>query len=708
MHTVTATILEQSIVHMVSAALQMSNKEYYRKLCDEIWQHNWRYYVANAPVISDFEFDKLLDKLIKIEKEHPEWIFPGSPTQRVGEMVSGGFPVVAHNIPMLSLANSYSPEEVNEFLERMERLLHKKSVTYETELKMDGIAISVRYEEGVLVRAVTRGNGSEGEEITSNIRTIQSLPLKLRWHFPKVLEARGEVFMSKKTFAALNKRQEKAGKSLFANPRNAAGGSLKLLDPKEVAKRQLGISFYGIAELLGLSKEPQLVIELWEKRGIIPGSISGPPKTQYDALRLLEHWGLPVVGEYQQCNSFDEIWKFAEKVEQIRPTLPFEIDGIVIKVDDLAAQKKLGVTGKNYRWAVAYKFAPERAETLIREITVQVGRTGVLTPVAELEPVFVAGSTISRATLHNEDEVKRKDIRVGDHVFIEKGGDVIPKVVEVNKAKRPAKTHAWKMPTRCPACNTPVVRSEEEVAVRCPNRVGCPAQELKRIIFFTGKSGMDIDHLGEKVVTQLVELGFVKRLSDIYELTEEQLFQLKNFKEKSVQNLLESIEKSKDVSLGRLIMALGIKFVGAETADILAARAGNLENIALMTEEELLEIEGIGPKVAESVVTFFADRDHQEEIGRLLENGVKPRVKQVKGFKEHPFQGKTFVLTGGLEHYTRDHARSLIKERGGKVSSSVSKATGYVLVGADPGSKFEKAKKLGVAILSEEEFIALL
>jgi len=662
----------------------MATHQEYQKLCDEIWEHNWHYYVENAPKISDYQFDKLIERLIEIEEAHSEWVFPGSPTQRVGEMVSGGFPVVKHAHPMLSLANSYSADEVNDFLARMERLLHTRSITYETELKMDGIAISVRYEEGILVRAVTRGNGEEGEEITSNIRTIQSLPLKLRGKYPHVLEARGEVFMSKSAFAALNRQREEEGRPLFANPRNAAGGSLKLLDPKEVVKRQLGISFYAIAEM------------------------AQGPKNQYDALKLLQKLGLPVAGEFKRCHSFEEIWKFAEKVEQKRPTLPFEIDGIVIKVDDLAAQKKLGVTGKNYRWAVAYKFAPERAETVIREITVQVGRTGVLTPVAELEPVFVSGSTIARATLHNEDEVKRKDIRVSDHVFIEKGGDVIPKVVEVNKAKRPAHTHPWKMPSTCPVCGTKVVRSEEKVAVRCPNQAGCPAQGLKRILFFTSKSGMDIDHLGEKVVTQLVELGFVKRLSDIYTLTPEQLFQLKNFKEKSVLNVLESLEKSKNVTLGRLIMALGIKFVGAETADLLAARAGNLENVALMTEEELLDIEGIGPKVAESVVTFFADPDNQEEIARLFEYGVTPRVQEVKGFKEHPFQGKTFVLTGGLEHYTRDHAASLIRERGGKVTGSVSKSTSYVLVGSDPGSKYEKAKKFGIPILSEEEFISQL
>lgn len=666
---------------MVSAAPLMSSKQEYLQLCDEVWEHNRRYYVENAPTISDHAFDQLLKQVEALEKAHPEWIFAGSPTQRVGEMVSGGFPTAKHSVPMLSLANSYSQGEVNDFLERMERMLHTKKIAMEAELKMDGIAISVRYENGVLVSAVTRGNGTEGEVITSNIRTIVSLPLKLPADAPNVLEARGEVFMPKHAFEALNARQEKA----FANPRNAAGGSLKLLNPQEVAKRGLAISFYAIAEISG---------EL--------------PKTQVEALEQLQSWGLPVVSHYVRCQSLEEIWDFVGEIEKMRPKLPFEIDGVVIKVDDLAAQKKLGVTGKNYRWAVAYKFAAEKAETLIREITVQVGRTGVLTPVAELEPVFVSGSTIARATLHNEDEVKRKDIREGDHVFIEKGGDVIPKVVEVNLAKRPANSRVWTLPETCPACGAHVVRSEKEVAVRCPNKLGCPAQGLRRLIFFAGKGGMDIEHLGEKVVTLLVEHGFVQRLSDIYELTEQQLFELPGFKEKAVQNLLTSIEASKDVPLGRFIMALGIKYVGAETADILAAKCGNLENIALKTEEELLEIEGVGPKVAESIVTYFADPDHQEEIARLLENGVTPHVEEVQGFEDHPFSGKTFVLTGGLEHYTRDSARTLIKERGGKVSSSVSKSTDYVLAGADPGSKYDKAKKLGVTILSEEQFIAQL
>jgi DNA ligase (NAD+) len=665
--------------------ITMATKQDYKKLCEEIWEHNWRYFVENEPTISDQEFDRIFARLVEIEKEHPEWVFPGSPTQRVGGMTEGRFPVVNHSVPMLSLANTYSPEEVQEYLDRISRMLGQKKVTYEAELKMDGIAISVRYEEGVLVRAVTRGDGTKGDDITANLRTIQSLPLHLRGRFPKVLEARAEVYMPKKVFEALNEAHRREGKPLFANPRNAAGGSLKLLDPRLVAKRQLAISFYGIAE-----------------------TSQGDIKTQFEALQALRDVGLPIVGEHILCHGFDEIMDFAKKVERKRRQLAYEIDGIVVKVNDLASQRKLGVTGKNYRWAVAYKFAAEREETKILEITVGVGRTGVLTPVAELEPVQVAGSTISRATLHNEDEVKRKDIREGDYVFIEKGGDVIPKVAEVNVARRPPHTHSWKMPDHCPACGAPVVRSNEEVAVRCPNRLGCPAQGLKRLIFFAGKAGMDIEHLGEKIILQLVLKGFVGRISDIYTLTAEQLFQLDHFKEKAVQNLIASIEKSKDVTLDRLIMALGIKHVGSETASLLADRAGSLEALSQMSERELLEIDGIGPKVAESVVNFFADPENREEVARLLEYGVKPSVHVVRGYKEHLFYGKSFVLTGSLKNYTRDGASELIKERGGKVSSTVSKSTDYVLVGEEPGSKFDKAKKLGLKILDEEEFETLL
>ena len=667
------------------AVQQMSiNKKKYLELCEALWEHNRRYYVENAPIISDYEYDQLLEEVAHIEKVHPEWIYSGSPTQRVGGAVSEKFPVVKHKIPMLSLANSYSSEEIKDYLKRMEKLLHKQSLVYFCELKMDGIALSVIYKNGLFAQAITRGNGREGEDVTANVKTILSLPLQLKGDPPPFLEVRGEVFMPIEVFVHFNIEKEEKGENLWANPRNAAGGALKLLDPKEVDKRKLAVFFYAIAQ----GVEPLV--------------------SQSDAFTAMKGYGLPVIETTASAKNFDEIWCFAKRIEKKRSTLPYQIDGIVVKVDDLAAQKKLGATGKSYRYAIAYKFAPEQAETVIHEITIQVGRTGVLTPVAELEPVSLAGSTISRATLHNEDEVKKKGIRKGDTVVIEKGGDVIPKVVSVVMQKRSKLSRPWKMITNCPACGTEVVRKKGEVAVRCPNTLNCPAQSLRRLIFFVSKQGMDIDHMGEKVVRSLAGLELVKTFSDIYRLEANALFKLPNFKEKSVKNLLTSIEKSKKVSLGRFIHAIGIPFVGIETAELLAETGGNIQTIARMKEEELLKIEGIGEKMAESIVTFFNDQAHLEEITQLLELGVEPEAQKVKGFEEHVFKGKTFVLTGGLEYYTRDQARSLIKERGGKVLSSVSKTTDYVLVGEDPGLKYDKAKRLGVKMLDEADFRAML
>lgn len=657
----------------------------YLKLCEEIWEHNRRYYVENAPTISDFEFDQLLSRLNSIEKQHPEWIYSGSPTQKVGEIVSGGFSTVPHRIPMLSLANTYSPEEIEEFIARVERFLGRKELIFTTEYKIDGIAVTLRYEDGFFVQGLTRGTGDEGEDITQNLMTIASLPMHLKGAAPSFLEARGEVFMSKEAFRQLNQEREKLGLSLFANCRNAAGGSLKLLDREQVAKRKLDMRFHGLSEIKGHTL-----------------------KSHDEALSYLSRLGLPVNEPRRRCKSFDEIWAFAKDVEGLRSSLPFEIDGIVIKVDDLHLQNELGATGKSYRWAVAYKFTAEQAETKLIDITVQVGRSGVLTPVAELEPVFVAGSTISRATLHNEDEIKRKDIRIGDTVFIEKGGDVIPKVVGVNLAKRPSHSHPWHMPKQCPACGSDVKRIEGEVAVRCVNKNNCPAQGLKRLCHFVGKSGMDIENLGIKVVEQLIEKGFVTSVADIYALKAEELFQLSNFKEKSVKNLLESIERSKQVTLDRLIMALGIPFVGEKAAESIAQKAKTVDQLMNLTEEELLSIEGVGDKVAGSFVSYFSDEDNREEIFRLIALGVTPTFKSVKQIEGHCFEDKTFVLTGTLEHYSREEASHLIKERGGKVASSVSKETDYLLLGSDPGSKYEKAKKLGVLILTEEQFQKLL
>lgn len=664
--------------------IEVSHHEY-EILCQEIWEHNRHYYIEHRPKISDEEFDALLRRLVAIEQLHPEWITPSSPSQRVGEALTAGFKTVAHHVPMLSLANCYSREEIEEYVQRMHKLVGKSHLAFSCELKMDGVAVSIRYEHGRYVRGVTRGDGKKGDDVTANIKTIEALPLQLYGkEIPDLIEVRGEVFMTHDIFKQLNKQREAAEEQLWANPRNAASGSLKLLDPKEVAQRHLSIVCYGIAEGF-------------------PEHLTG----QSECHTFLKKLGLPILSMHQRCTSLEEIWEFAEKVRVARKSLPQDIDGIVIKLDDIKEQSRLGNTGKNPRWAIAYKFAAEQAVTRIHDITVQVGRTGVLTPVAELDPVLLAGSTIARATLHNADEVKRKDIRIGDTVTIEKGGDVIPKVVSVHHELRPAHSKPWHMPEHCPACGHAVVHVEGEVAVRCPNS-HCSEQRLRRLVHFVGKSALDIDGLGERVMEQLVERGLVTLPSDIFQLTAEDLAQLEGFKEKSIHNLLTSIEKSKQVTFPRLIMALGIKHVGVGTADLLAEHGGDLEGLAAMTEEQLLAIPGIGPTVAEAVVAYFKDAHNQEEIARLIACGVVPYKVERKKQSHHAFSGKTFVLTGTLERYTRDEAADLIKERGGKVTDTVSKKTDFVLVGESPGSKLDKARKLGVAILSEAEFVEAL
>lgn len=654
----------------------------YEKLCQDIWEHDKRYYVDHAPIISDEEYDHLFRRLEEMEKSHPEWVSPASPTQRVREALTTGFKTVVHQIPMLSLANTYSREELEDFIKRVRKLMEKEEIDFCAELKMDGIAITAIYENGVFVKGATRGNGQAGDDITANLKTIKSLPLRITGkNIPSQLEVRGEVFMPKHAFELLNKEKAKNNESLWANPRNAAAGSLKLLDPGEVAKRRLEIVFYAVAEGL-------------------PDDL----KSQYEVHALFRNYGLPVLEQVALCRSLDEIWTFAEKIREYRERFPFQIDGIVIKVNDLRSQKRLGNAGKNPRWAVAYKFAAEQAITHIRAITVQVGRTGVLTPVAELDPVFLAGSTISRATLHNQDEIDRKGIRVGDAVVIEKGGDVIPKVVRVDKEMRPNGTHAWNMPRICPSCGTDVICVPGEVAFRCSNSSKCPEQRLRRMIHFVGKEAMDIDSMGEKVVEQLINKGFVKQFSDIFTLTEEQLYQLEGFKKKSVDNLMSSIKRSRDVPLSRFIMALGIRHVGTKLAEDLANKIGDINILARMPPEELMEIEGIGEKVARGIHEYFSDKHHLEEISRLIAAGVRLQKVDVKNYKEHPFNNKIFVLTGTLEKYTRSIASSLIKERGGKVTDSVTKKIDYVLAGESPGSKLDKARQLGIRVLTEAEF----
>jgi DNA ligase (NAD+) len=656
----------------------------YIELARELTLHNQRYAEAK-PLISDYEYDQKMEALIAYEKHHPDQVLPDSPSLKLWEAPSEGFKQKAHLVPMMSLANTYSEEEIGDFLKRVHKLLEKNECAFCCELKMDGTAISLLYEKGKFVQALTRGNGKMGEDVTANIRTIPSIPLTLKGSdFPDVMEVRGEVYLSLATFHALNIQREEEGLEVFANPRNAAAGSLKLLDPKEVTKRKLNVMTYGVAE------------GHW------------PVETQHELHHYLKKVGLPAADpkHIAVCEDLSSIVKFAEKIHKERDHLPFEIDGIVIKVNDLKLHARLGATGKSPRYAVAYKFAPEQALTEVQEIVVQVGRTGVLTPVAELKPVRLAGSTISRTSLHNQDEVARKDVRVGDWVIIEKAGDVIPQIVSVDLKRRSAQSKVWHMPKRCPLCETSVIHIEGEVAVRCPN-LNCPGQRVRRMIYFASKHAMDIEHMGEKVVEQLVEKGLVQRISDIYLLDEQALAQLDGFKEKSIRNLLTSIETSRKCPLSRLIMGLGIKYVGTETAELLAEEARDLDTLSKMKEEELLAIGGIGEKMAKSIREFFQDPENKEEICLLLKNGVEPQ-KMKKKIAGHAFSNKTFVITGSLEHYSRDEATALIKERGGHVSGSVSKKTDYVLVGEDPGSKYTKAQELGVPILSEKQFQKLL
>lgn len=663
-------------------------REEYQALVLEVLHHDRLYYIEAKPTISDYAYDQLVKKIEEIEIAHPEWILPISPTRRVSGGVSKGFQEVAHTVPMLSLANTYSKKEIEEFTRRVYKGLGIESAPFCCELKVDGLAVSVRYEKGVFVQGLTRGDGERGEDVSANLQMIAALPLSLKGSsWPAVLEVRAEVFMPKAVFEALNKEKLEAGEDCYANPRNAAAGSLKLLDSKEVARRHLSIVFYAIAD------ERQC-----------------PDNSQYLCHEYLQALGLPVFDKpfRERCESVEAIMAFADRVERYRETLSFEIDGIVIKVDRLSDHDTLGSTGKSPRWAVAYKFAPQQAITQIRQITLQVGRTGVLTPVAELEPVLLSGSTIARATLHNQEEIERKDIRVGDFVIIEKGGDVIPKVVEVALSKRAEGTIPWKMPTHCPSCLTPVTHVASEVAVRCPNSEACPAQQMQRLIYFASKPALNIEHLGERVVEQLFESGLVRHFADFYTLTLDQLLSLEGFQEKSANNLLESIAASKRVALHRFILALGIKYVGEGTAEELAKACGDLERLSQMSVEELTQIEGVGLKIAGSVASYFAQQKHREQIKRLIEVGVEPIPPQITRRSDHLFFQKRFVLTGTLEHYTRAQASELIEERGGKVIASVSKNTDYVLAGKEAGSKLAKAQQLGVPVLEEREFTQML
>lgn len=657
-----------------------------KKLRDQINDHNYRYYVLDNPIISDSEYDALFNKLKKLEMDHPEIVTIDSPTQRVGATPLKEFKQVEHTIPMLSLENAFTEEDALAFDQRIrDRLNHSDSVEYVVEPKLDGLAVSIRYENGLLVRASTRGDGTIGEDITENIRTIHSIPLHLRGKdYPQVLEVRGEVYMPKAGFEKLNKEAEKKGEKIFVNPRNAAAGSLRQLDPRITAQRPLAIFCYGV----GVVSDKHL------------------PNKHSEILQKLKNWGMVVNTEIKVVNGIEECMKYYRHINDLRQRLPYEIDGVVYKVNRIDLQDKLGFVSRAPRWALAHKFAAEEVSTVIEGVEFQVGRTGALTPVARLKPVFVGGATVSNATLHNMDEVHRKDIHIGDTVMVRRAGDVIPEVVVVVKQKRPAHVKKIQLPKNCPICHSTIDHVEGEAIARCSGGLFCPAQRKEAIKHFASRRAMNIEGLGDKLVDHLVDGKLVAFVSDLYSLTLNQLADLERMGEKSAQNILDELEKSKMTTLPRFLYALGIREVGEATAKQLAVYFGDLPDLMSATEEDLQSVSDIGPVVAKHIVTFFEEKHNRDIIQKLIKMGVHwDKVKQVK---QSPLRGKIFVLTGTLKSLSRDEAKDKLENLGAKVSGSVSSRTNYVVVGEEAGTKLKKAKELGIAILEEKDFLKLL
>ncbi len=658
------------------------------ELRTQIDHHNYRYHVLDDPEITDAAYDKLMRELIELEAKHPELISGDSPTQRVGATPVGGFSEVLHTIPMLSLDNGFEDADVENFDRRVrEKLEYEGEVEYSAEPKLDGLAISLRYEKGVLVRGATRGDGVHGEDVTHNVRTIQAVPLTLRGKAPPLLEVRGEVFMQLKGFREMNARALEKGEKQFVNPRNAAAGTLRQLDPRLTASRPLDIFFYALGEYSG-----------WTL-----------PATHSEVLQQLREWGLKTSPIIEVVNGVAGCLKFYRALGKKRDKLPYEIDGVVYKVNKLAWQRELGFVSRAPRWALAHKFPAQEVSTQVREIEFQVGRTGALTPVARLEPVFVGGVTVSNATLHNMDELQRKDVRVGDTVILRRAGDVIPEIVKVVERERPKDARVVKLPKKCPVCGSEVMRAEGEAVVRCSGGLFCPAQRKEALRHFASRRAMDITGFGDKLIDQLVEQGEVKTPADLYSLTAEKLTDLERLGDKSAANLVKALDKSRHTTLQRFLYALGIRDVGESTALALAQHFGSVEALEHATETEIQEVQDVGPVVASHVHTFFAQSHNREVIEGLIKSGVTwPKIDRKKAAADGPFTGKTFVITGTLPTLTRDEAKQRIVDAGGKVSESVSKKTAYVVAGSEAGSKLTKAQELGVSLLSESELLALL
>ena len=656
------------------------------RLSEKISHYNYQYYQKDTSEISDFEFDQLLEKLIQLESEFPQFKYDDSPTQRVGGTITKNFETVEHRYPMLSLGNTYSTEDLQEFDKRVEKGLGTSDYEYICELKFDGVALSLTYENGKLVRGVTRGDGTKGDDITNNAKTIRTIPLSLKGDYPDFFEARGEAFLSKEMFSKLNKEREENGEELYANARNTASGSLKMQDSSLVSKRRLDCYLYS---LMG----DNLNIE-----------------THEESINFLIKFGFNVSPTYKKCSTIDEVIDYINYWETARHDLPLETDGIVIKVNSLAQQSELGFTAKSPRWAIAYKYKAEDATTLLQGITYQVGRTGAITPVAELKPVLLAGTTVKRASLHNANEIERLDIRVGDTVFVEKGGEIIPKVTKVDVSKRPSDSKPVEYIKDCPECGTELIRVEGEAQHYCPNIDGCPPQIKGRIEHFIQRKAMNIDSLGEKTIDLLYNKGLVHSPADLFSLTFEQVYELEGFKELSSKNLIEGIKNSTQTPFESVLFALGIRFVGRTVAEKLANHFKNIDSIQNASFDDLIAVPEIGERIAQSVINFFSIEKNNEEINRLKAAGVKMEVEEKESTQvSNLLDGQSFVVSGVFQNFGRDEIKDVIKDNGGKVISAISGKLDYLLAGDKMGpAKREKAEKLGIKIISEDEFLNMI
>jgi DNA ligase (NAD+) len=670
-------------------AATQSVKQKVERLRREIREHEYRYYVLDEPTISDRQFDRLMDELKELEAKYPELVTPDSPTQRIGGETREGFQAVRHPSQMLSLDNTYSYDELKDFDRRVRERAEREKIEYVAENKFDGLSLSLIYEDGALVHGVTRGDGTTGEDVTPNVRTIRSVPLRVdpaalkNLGLPKDFEVRGEAVMTRKAFEDLNRQQDESGGKRFANPRNAAAGSVRVLDPGITASRKLDFFAYFL---------------------YTDGRV--PLKTHWEVLEALHDMRFSSsIKHAARCESIDKVIEYCERWESRRDGLPYEIDGVVVKVNSITLERELGFTARAPRWAVAYKYPARQETTVVKEVIWQVGRTGTLTPVAVLAPVQVGGVTVSRSTLHNMDEIERLGLHVGDTIVVERAGEVIPHVIKVTRHGHGEKPQP---PKNCPECGRPIHKSPDEVAYRCVN-ASCPAKFRESLLHFASRHAMDIDGLGDKLVDQLVEKKMLKDLADLYDLRLSDLESLERMGRKSAENLLEEIEKSKEASLARLIYGLGIRFVGERTGEELAEHFGSLDDLAKASADQLMEVADIGPRVAESIVEFFSEKANQELLRKLKKAGLRLEEKEKrKAPRDTRLAGKTFVFTGTLPNLTREEAGAMVTSRGGKVSSSVSKKTSYVVVGAEPGSKYDKARELGVEILDENGFRKLI